>query len=1109
MNTVRRISFRLTFSRKTISRQIYVWAISLALAVVALLLAPGHGAARQSQSTPPRDPSLYSGLKWRMIGPFRAGRAVAATGVPGQPNHFFFGAVGGGVWESTTAGENWTPIFDNEAAQSIGAIAVAPSDPKIIYVGSGEADMRSQISYGNGMYKSVDGGKSWKHIGLDDTRQIGRVLVDPNNPDVVFVAALGHAYGPNVERGVYRSTDGGATWQKILYKNENVGAIDLAFDPKNSQTIYAALWATRRPPWTIYPPSIGPGGGLFRSSDGGNTWTQLGNGLPAEGTGRIGVAVSQSDANRVYAIVDHTDAKRGGLYRSDDAGKSWQLLSNDQRIWGRGWYFCNVVVDPKNPDKVYVSNTSVYRSDDGGKTFIPIKGAPGGDDYHQLWIYPDDGNRMILSSDQGVVVSVDGGLVWSSWYNQPTAQIYHIVADNQDPYWVYGAQQDSGAVKAATRSVRGSISYLWDWAPICAGGESGYVAVDPADSNILYGGTVSTCDQRTNTGHNISPMLGSGELGPFRHTWTLPVVFSQAPGHALYFSNQYLWKTADRGANWTRISGDMTREAPGVPPNLDAAAAADGYGAPRAGVIYTIAPSPLAADTIWIGTDDGLIHVTLDGGKTWKNATPPELTAWSKVALMDASHFDANTAYAAVDRHRLEDYKPYIYRTRDSGKTWKLIANGIPEGSYVNAIKEDPVRKGLLFAGTELGVYVSFDDGENWQSLQQNLPRSSARDFAIHGDDLIVATHGRGFWVLDNITALRQIAAMNDAPEAIVFKPQTAIRRRAGGSGGTPLPYGSAETDNPPNGAMIDYYLKSAVNGPVTLEILDATGKTVRTYSSPEAGGGGAAGGGRRGGGGGRGGGANIPAYWNRVPEVLSGAAGMHRWVWDIHHAAVPGAGGGGRGGGGGGFGGGGGIWALPGAYTVRLTANGKSYTAPLTVKMDPHVKVLPADLQRQFAVAQQVAARQAEVAQVRGEVTSVRSQIGTLRSQAAGNAVIVAALDALDAKAAEIGGVTQTGTPQSSGVTAPSNDVSSLMFVAGELGQVSGAVEGVDAAPSMQVMNAFASAQKLAAAAMAKWSGVKAKDLAAVNAQLKQADLQEIKVEAAAPAGGGGGRGQ
>jgi len=1073
------------------------WIATLALVLSAALLWPGHGAAQQSQ---PRDPSLFSGLKWRMIGPYRGGRAVAVTGVPGQPNHFYFGSVGGGVWESNTAGEAWTPIFDKESVASIGAIGVAPSNPSIIYVGSGEADMRSQISYGNGMYKSTDGGKTWKHIGLEDTRQIGRVIVDPKNPDVVFVAALGHAYGPNPDRGVFRSTDGGATWQKILYKNENVGAIDITFDPRNSQILYASLWATRRPPWSIYPPSIGPGGGIFKSSDWGNTWTQLSGGLPADGIGRSGLAVAPSDPNRVYAIVDDTDPKKGGLYRSDDAGLTWQLLDNDQRIWGRGWYFSNVVVDPKIPDKLYVSNTSVYRSEDGGRTFTPIKGAPGGDDYHQLWIYPDDGQRMILASDQGVVVSVDGGLVWSSWYNQPTAQIYHIVADNQDPYWVYGAQQDSGAVKAVSRGIYGSISYMRDWAPICAGGESGYVAVDPSDSNILYGGGVSACDQRTNAGYNISPMLGSPQLAPFRHTWTLPVVFSQAPGHALYYSNQYLWKTIDRGKNWTRISGDMTRENPGTPTNLDPATAADTYGAPRPGVIYTIAPSPLLADTIWIGTDDGLIHVTHDSGKTWKNVTPPELTAWSKVSLIEASHSDVAIAYTSVDRHRLEDYKPYIYRTRDGGKTWKLIASGIPDGSYVNSVKEDPARNGLLFAGTELGVYVSFNDGEDWQPLQLNLPRSSARDFVIHGDDLIVATHGRGFWIIDNISSLRQIAALTAAPDTMLFKPVPAVRMRTGGSGGTPLPYGSAETDNPPTGAILDYYLTSAASGPVTLEILDKSGKTVRTYSSADTG----AGGGRRGGGGGgRGGAPNIPAYWNRPPETLSAAAGMHRWVWDLHYAAAPGAGGGGRGGGGGAS------WALPGNYQVKLTADGKGYTQPLTVKMDPRVKTSLVELQQQFDVAQQVAAKSAEVARARGEVAAVRSQIANVLKQASADSGLLATLNALDARAAEIGGVTPTASPDSSGVSGPTNDVSSLMFVAGELGQISGAVEGIDAAPSLQVMTAFANAQKLAAAAITKWNAAKATELAAANAQLQKANLPPISLEGGGPASGRGRSGQ
>ena len=1094
--------------RRFPSARILGWTASVSLALLSILFGPGHGLARQSarksgqQSSQqsvqsgPRDSSLFSGLKWRMIGPFRAGRAVAATGVPGQPNHFYFGSVGGGVWESTNSGESWNPIFDKQDVASIGAIAVAPSDPNIIYVGSGEADMRSQISYGNGMYKSTDAGKTWNHIGLSDTRQIGRVLVDPRNPNVVFVAALGHAYGPNAERGVFRSTDGGANWQKVLFKNENVGAIDLAFDSRNPQTIYASLWATRRPPWSIYPPSIGPGGGLFKSTDGGSNWSELTGGLPTDGDGRIGVAMAPSDSNRVYAIVDNSDPKKGGLYRSNDAGATWQLMDNDQRIWGRGWYFCVAVVDPKNPDKLYVSNTSVYRSDDGGKTFIPMKGAPGGDDYHQLWIYPDDGQRMILASDQGTVVSVDGGLVWSSWYNQPTAQIYHIVADNQDPYWVYGAQQDSGAVKAVSRGIYGSISYMRDWAPICAGGESGYVAVDPANSNILYGGTVSVCDQRDNAGHNITPTLGSAELGPFRHTWTLPVVFSEAPGHALYFSNQYLWRTLDRGKNWTRISKDMSRENPGVPPNLDAATAADTYGSPRSGVIYTIAPSPIQADTIWIGTDDGLIHVTRDGGKIWSNVTPLEITAWSKVSLIEASHSDAMTAYASVDRHRLEDYKPYIYRTRDGGKTWKLIANGIPDGSYVNAIKEDPKQKGLLFAGTELGVYVSFKDGDDWQPLQNNLPHSSARDFAIHGDDLIVATHGRGFYVLDNITALRQIARMTSEPETMVFAPQSAIRRRVAGSDGTPLPYGSAETENPPTGAIIDYYLKSAASGPVTLEILDANGKIVRAYSSAEGGGGG---------GRGRGGAAqNIPAYWNRTPETLSAAAGMHRWAWDVHYATT-----GDAAGGRGGRGGGGGVWAVPGKYSVKLTVDGKSFTQRLTVKMDPHVKTPLPELQRQFDIAQQVSAKSADVAKARGEVSRVHNQITDLRKQAVGNSALLASLDALDAKTAAIGGVVTPSTPDSSGVAPPSADITSLMFVGGELGQVLQEVEGPDSAPSMQVMNAFAQAQKIAAVAMTKWATVKNVDLVAINSQLKQANLTQISLEGAAPAAGSGRRGQ
>jgi photosystem II stability/assembly factor-like uncharacterized protein len=889
------------------------------LSTTALFVACGLTFVPSALAQQQYDASLYSGLSWRMIGPFRGGRVNAVSGVPGQPNTFYFGSVGGGVWKSTNSGRTWAPIFDSQPIASIGAIGVAPSAPDVVYVGTGEADMRSQISYGNGMYKSTDAGKTWKRIGLDATRQIGKVIVDPKNPDIVFVAALGHVYGANPDRGVYRSRDGGATWQKVLFKNDNVGAIDLAFDPQNSQVVYATLWNTRRPPWSIYPPSYGPGGGIFKSTDGGDTWQPLTKGVPTEGLGRIGLAVALTNHNRVYAIVD---AKAGGLYRSDDAGATWTLVSGDKRIWGRGWYFCKTAVDPKNPDIVYVSNTSVYRSTDAGKSWTAIKGAPGGDDYHQLWIYPDDPNRMVLGSDQGAIVSVDGAITWSSWYNQPTAELYHVAADNQFPYWVTGAQQDSGAVGVPSRSNRAEIS-MHDWTPVGAGDEAGYTAPDPLHPEILFGGTLTRWNVITGEAKDVSPEHGMPV--PARHTWTLPLVFSGADPRALYFSNQFLFKTTSGGESWTTISPDLTREDPGVPLNLDEATAADAPKDKRRGVIYTIAPSPLRASMIWVGTDDGLIHVTKDDGKTWQNVTPPELTPWSKVVMMDASHFDVNEAYAAVDRHRVEDNEPYIYRTRDGGKSWQKVTSGLPAGVYMQTVKEDPQRKGLLFAGTELGVFASFDDGDHWQSLQLNLPPCSMRDLAIHENDLIVATHGRGFWVLDDISPLRQINDDVVRSDAFLFRPAEAINFPPGSEDGTPQPRDEPLAENPPYGAIIDYYLKPAVSGPVTFEVLDPAGETIRRYSSqdvtrpvnPDT--------------------LSIPASWIRTPAPLSAAAGMHRWVWDLR--PTPPADRGARGGGGGGFFRSGEARVLPGAYTVKLTVNGKSYTQPLTVKMDPRAK--------------------------------------------------------------------------------------------------------------------------------------------------------------------------
>jgi len=888
-----------------------VWRVALTIIVLLCLVGPAPVSAQA-----PFSPSLYSGLRWRLIGPFRGGRVNAVSGVPGEPNTFYFGAVGGGVWKSTNAGRTWKPIFDSQPVASIGAIAVALSNSKIIYVGTGESDMRDSIGYGNGVYKSTDAGETWKHLGLEATRQIGRVLIDPKNPDIVFVAALGHVYGSSPDRGVYRSRDGGTTWQKVLYKDDSVGAVDLAFDPLDSNVVYAAMWNTRRPPWYMYAPSNGPGAGIFKSMDGGTTWSQLSTGLPTEGVGRIGIAPSPAKAGRVYAAVD---AKAGGIFRSDDAGASWFKVSEENRLWTRGWYFEKISADPKNPDVVYVSNTALYKSTDAGASWTPIKGAPGGDDYHQLWIDPNEPSRMIVGTDQGAIVTVDGAVTWSSWYNQPTGQLYHVAADYRLPYWVTGAQQDSGAIGTMVRSPHGEI-WIRDWNSLGSGGESGYTAPDPLHPEILYGGTVTRWNVVTYAVQNVSPERG--EKGPFRHAWTQPLVFSPADPHSLYFANQFLYKTTNGGDSWARISPDLTREDPGVPANLDAAAAADAPAETRRGVIYTISPSPVRAPLVWIGTDDGYIQVTPDDGKTWQNVTPPEMTSWSKVTMIEASHFDANEAYASVERHQLEDYEPYIYRTRDGGKTWQKITKGLPAGVYVQTVKEDPVRKGLLFAGTELAVFVSFDDGDNWQSLQLNLPPVSMRDLAIHGDDLIVATHGRSFWVLDDITALRQINAQVAQADAYLFKPADAIAVPQGGNYSTAVPKDEAFAENPPYGATIDYYLKSALGSPIVLEILDSTGKVVRRYASDDP--------------------VTAPdpktlvvvASWVAPRPPLSAAAGMNRWTWDLRPAPPAG---GARGMGGGGGGGRGMVPPVqPGTYIVKLSVDGKTFIQPLTVKPDP-----------------------------------------------------------------------------------------------------------------------------------------------------------------------------
>ncbi|MGH7584390.1 MAG: WD40/YVTN/BNR-like repeat-containing protein, partial [Gemmatimonadales bacterium] len=692
--------------------------------------------------------------------------------------------------------------------------------------------MRSDIAQGAGLFRSSDSGRSWQAIGLDDSQQIGRILVDSANPDGVLVAALGHPYGPNETRGVFHSTDGGKTWRRTLYKDADTGAIDLAAEPGRSSVVYASMWQTRRPPWNVYPPSSGPGSGLYKSSDGGETWTALtGNGLPGR-PGRIGIGVSPSKPNRVFALVDAAD---GGLYRSDDAGASWAHVSGDRRIWQRGWYFGGVTVDPANADIVYICNTALYRSNDGGRNFVPVKGAPGGDDYHELWIDPANPQRRILGVDQGALVTLDGGTSWSSWYNQPTGQFYHVITDNRFPYWVYGAQQDSGAAGIPSRTDNIDGINLTQFRETTAGGESDNIAPDPDDPEVIFGGRVDKLDLRTGQTQRVSPALAHPDL--YRGTWTLPLVFGKPGSHALYFGNQRVFRTTDRGKHWDAISPDLSREQPQTPPDLDPATLEDNERAgPRRGVVYTIGPSPLDARLIWAGTDDGLVWRTRDGGDHWQDVTPAALGAWSKVGVLEPSHFDAQSAYIAVDRHRLDDPRPYIYRTHDGGTTWTLIADGIADGgtlNTVNVVREDPAHRGLLYCGTERGVYVTFDDGNHWQALQQNLPRTSVRDVQVHDADLVIATHGRGFWIMDDIAPLRSLA--DDAGGATrLFPPATAYRLRSTGFTGTPMPKDEPMGENPPLGAYIDYALEDDSGAPVTLTISDARGALVRTFSSSD-----------------------------------------------------------------------------------------------------------------------------------------------------------------------------------------------------------------------------------------------------------------------------------
>ncbi len=872
-----------------------------------------------------QEPSGFGELRWRMVGPFRGGRTVAASGVPGQPHTFYIGVNNGGVWKTTDAGHTWNPIFDDQPTGSIGALAVAPSKPEVIYVGSGEGLQRPDLSTGNGMYRSEDAGRTWRRLGLEDAQQIGAVLVDPKNPHRLFVAALGHPYGPNETRGVFRSLDGGATWEKVLYKDAHTGATALAFDPTNADIVYASLWQARQGPWENGA-FKGPGTGFFKSTDGGTTWAPAMEGLPTEGLGRIGFAVAPSDGRRLYAQVEA--GPKSGTYRSDDAGAHWVQVNAERRVSGRGDDFAEIKVHPKHPEVVFAANTSTYRSDDGGKTWTAIKGAPGGDDYHTLWINPETPDIMLLAADQGAVITLNGGTSWSSWYNQPTAQFYHVATDDRFPYRIYGGQQESGSVVIKSRGDHGQITFR-DWMP--AGfDEYGTAAPDPLHPGVVFGGKLARFDEATGQSQSVAPRALKGEA--WRFLRTAPLVFSPVDKRTLYYAGNVVFKSADYGQTWQVISPDLSRPEWPVP----ATVAPYAPKVTRRGVVYALAPSPKVANLIWAGTDDGLIHRTTDG-QHWKDVTPPQLGPWMKVSQLEASRFDPLVAYAAINTLRLDDLRPHILRTRDGGASWSELREGIPDGETVNAVREDPVRAGLLYAATERTVYVSQDDGAHWRSLRQNLPITSVRDLVVKGDDLVIGTHGRGFWVLDDISPLRQLA---DAKATHLFKPQLATRVRWNLNTDTPLPPDEPAGQNPPDGAILHYQLTAPAQA-VSLEIQDGAGRTVRRYQSsdaPEP----------------QEQGLNIPTYWIRPPQRLATSPGLHRFVWDLHHTKAQGqiadypiaavAGNTARSDQG--------PWALPGAYTVTLRVDGKAFTQPMSVRMDPRVKTpLPA-LQKQLELS-------------------------------------------------------------------------------------------------------------------------------------------------------------
>jgi photosystem II stability/assembly factor-like uncharacterized protein len=1063
------------------------------------------GSGSTGIGTPEEEPkSPWKALNYRLVGPFRGGRVVAVSGVVGQDNVYYFGAAAGGVWKTTDGGLNWMPTFDKQkgASPAIGAIAVAGSDPNVIYVGTGEACIRGNIVGGNGVYKTIDAGKTWSFVGLGDTHAIGRLIINPKNPDVAFAAALGHPFGENEERGIFRTRDGGRTWEKVLYKDAKTGGIDITFDPSNPNILFAALWQAKRTPWSM--DSGGPGSGLYRSADGGTTWKEIKeHGFPEGVKGRIGVAVSGANPDRVWAVVE---ADKGGIFRSDDGGETWQLLTDDHRFRQRAWYYSHIFADPKSADVVYILNTAAYRSNDGGKTFASVR-APHGDN-HGLWIDPTNPNRLINGNDGGATISTDGARTWTTEDNQPTAQFYHVTTDNRFPYYIYGAQQDNSTVGIASASAQGGVERT-DWYDV-GGGESGYIAPDPSDPEVVYagsyGGEITRYDHRTGEtlGVNpwpVNPIGWAAADVKHRFQWTEPIVFSPHDPKTLYFAGEALFKTTDGGMSWNIISPDLTRNDKQKQQASGGPITKDNTGVEVYDTIFSVVESPVQKDLIWAGTDDGLVHVTRDAGRHWENVTPKAMPDWGTVSMIEVSPTEAGTAYIAVERHKLDDLAPYVFKTVDFGKTWTSLVSNLPTGNYVHAVRVDPKRPGLLFAGTEAGVYISFDDGSHWQSLQLNLPVSPVNDLVIKNNDLVVATHGRSFWILDDIAPLRQHSESIEQQEAHLFTPSSASHTVFRGSSFGAGPHSGK---NPPAGAIIDYWLKNAVKKTddskktgdsetapaaekkddaksdgkageaeapkITLDILDSSGKVLRHFpkkeDEPEADEG--------------------FAGPNRIPTTLPAEAGLNRFVWDLDYegaTAVPHAP----------------LWggdtkgpeALPGAYQVRLTVLGKTYTAPLQIEPDPRLKVTQADLQKQFDLLVKIRDKVSETDDAINQIRDLRDQINAMNKRLKGDPRVKTVADAgksLDKKMTEVEeALIQTKAKSGQDV------LNFPIRLNNQLVALGGVVGSAASAPTQQSYEVYDMLAKSVDEQLAKWKTIVSTDVKAYDDAVKQQEIPAL----------------